>query len=111
METFLRQVLNEDADITGLEEVLEAAKLFMKVMDSIAARTRKTIWEAPLGFSLTHLFQSRVTCFLSTCFKDSSLFEMAKGVLISRISAKWRLRFHSIDSETLLEVHCAAKGG
>lgn len=45
--TFSMQFFNEDSDITKLEEVLEATKLFVEAMDGTAARTRRMILEAP----------------------------------------------------------------
>lgn len=43
VENFSRQGLNEDPASPGLEEVVEAVKLFVKAMNYIAARTMKMI--------------------------------------------------------------------
>lgn len=85
-KTFRKQVLDEDSDITGSEEFVEALKLFVKSMDGIDARTKGMVCEAPPGLSLKKSFQSNVTYFLSNYFKDPSLFEMQRGLLLSRWS-------------------------
>lgn len=41
MEAFSRQFLNEGSDITRSEEIVEGAKLIVKAMGGIAARTTK----------------------------------------------------------------------
>lgn len=107
-ETLLRQALNEDSDITGLEEAVEAAKLFVKAIDVIDARSRKMIWETSLGLSTTQSLPSNITYIFSKCWENWSLFNMEKGVPLSRWSAKQLARFHSTDSDTFLPVGCSA---
>lgn len=46
--------------------------------------------------------QSHTTHFFSNCLKDSSLFEIGRGVPLSRGSAKLRATFHITDSDSLL---------
>lgn len=105
-----RQVLNENSDISGLEEVVGPAKLFLEAMEGIAARTRKIIWEVVPGLLATELFPSHVTHFSSNCFKDSSLLDMRKGVLLSTWSEFGRYRLHTVEWDRLLAVDFAATG-
>lgn len=109
-ETFLKQGLYADSDISGLEKVVEAAKLFVKATDDIAARTRKMIWEEPLGLVPKQSFLSLITHFLFSCFEYWSMFEMAKGLLLSKWYANWRAWLLRIDLDTLLALDCASTG-
>lgn len=79
-------------------------------MDGIAARMKKTIRKAPPGFSQSKSFPRHITHFLSSYFKDFSLFEIVKGGPFTSWSEKCGVRFHTIDSPTLLAVDSAAKG-
>lgn len=106
--TFSRNVQNVDLNITRSEEVVEAAKLFVKAMDGLAAKTKMMIWEVPPGLSQKQSFPSRITHILLNHFKDSSLSEMPRAIPLSRPSAKWNAMFHTINSGTLLAVDSAA---
>lgn len=65
---------------------------------------------SPLGLSPTHSFPSHITRLFLNCFKAQSLFEIGKGVPLSRWPEKWCHRFHTIFSYTLLAVDCSATG-
>lgn len=71
-------VLNEDLDITGLEEVVDAAKLRVKVMDGIPGRTRKMIWKEASELSPSQAFPIHVIHFLN-CLEESHLYKKRKG--------------------------------
>lgn len=60
-ETFARQLLKEESDLTGSEEVFTAARIPVDDLDEIAAMKRANSWDAPIfsrSFRLCRYFQS-----------------------------------------------------
>lgn len=59
-ETFARQLLNENSDLTALEDVLVAAKTLAEALSAVAAMKPSDVWTVPRRFCSSRSFQSIV---------------------------------------------------
>lgn len=103
-ENVCRQVLNEDSDIKGSAELDAAARTYMSLMDGIQATRKRVMCNVPAGLPATHSFPEHVVHFLSSGFKELSLFGMGRHVTVVKWSEAWWAQLYGLDVETLLSV-------
>jgi len=62
---FASQLLNEKSDITGNEETMASAKLYVEEMKAIAIKKRNDAWKVPRGLASTQTFPSYILHWLT----------------------------------------------
>lgn len=64
-ETYARKVLNYKSDILGSDDVVNARKIVIQVIDGLRARRWMRSWNVPVGLSPVQKSQSHITHFSS----------------------------------------------
>ena len=101
VEVYARQLLNEESDITGDDELLRDARLFLHSMDRINAAKLRKQWNTPPGCPPMQNFPPEVVHYLCTLHKDYSLYRFSKGHPMIHWSPMWRARFNQMDIDHL----------
>ena len=74
VEVYARQLLNEESDITGDDDLLKGARLFLHAMDRINAAKLRKQWNTPPRCPPMQSFPPEVVHYLCSLHKDYSLY-------------------------------------
>ena len=107
VEVFAEQVLNEESDIIGTDEVRNAAATFLRLIRASRTNHVAENWEAPSGLSPMQYLPEHILHFLSSLYSDYSLLRTYKKQAYVKWSASWRNRFNQTDIHQLLSVELA----
>lgn len=80
---FGQQVLKDDSNFKGSEEVVPTVQTCVSVLDGIQVKRMRVIW-MHLGTACAQEFPGHVVNFLLNRFKDHSLTEMGKKVTLMK---------------------------
>lgn len=101
--------LNEVLAIVSDPSLQTVAKILVLVIDCIGAR-RRINYGIPRGLCPTQSFPAHITNFLSTHFRDPSLYDMGKTLSLSQWSENLQRQFYAMDVDSWLSVACRRAG-
>ena len=102
LDVFASQLLNEDSDITGSEEVLRAARDYTHRRDSIRSRTVRNAWSTPPGMHGMQTFPKDVLEYISCKFEDPKVSVAYRNIPYTSWGATWKVRFNELDPKELI---------
>ena len=102
LDVFASQLLNEDSDITGSEEVLRAARDYTHRRDSIRSRTVRNAWSTPPGMHGMQTFPKDVLEYISGRFEDPKVSVAYRNIPYTSWGATWKVRFNELDPKELI---------
>lgn len=101
-----RQLLNKESDITGDDNVQQAAFTFFNVMEELELKHCIDVWEMPAGFPIMQILSLHILHNPSTYHLGFSLHDQAKNIPANLWTPWWRSRLDIFVVRSLLAVGC-----
>lgn len=70
VQTYARQVLDEEVDISGTGELVGACKIVIRTLDKLQARMQMRLWKVPAEICPVQIFLSHIMHLLSNMLAD-----------------------------------------
>lgn len=106
---YARQALSADANIIESDDAIETSKVFLKKkLAALASTKRVDSRTRPLKLGSIQTFPARMIYLVGNVFKDATLLEKCRHVILLQCSDRLRGRFNSIDMDTLLTLDVSA---
>lgn len=87
---YAKSVLRADSDETGSEEAVGARDLLVRKIAQLLWRSKFDTWTVPPGLVLVQIFTAHIMHFPENTYKDATLFEKYRRILLSQWSNKRR---------------------
>ena len=108
VEVYARQILNEESDITGTDDLKACAATYVHQMDKINALKDISVWEIPKGYTPMQAFPPTLVNFIGSSFHDNTLYDLYRTKPLIEWPPLWRARLHQMDPDVLLGFEIAA---
>lgn len=99
---FAKQLLNPLSDITGTDELKATATFFLQRLQSIVVRRFKNTWNVSGGKPLIQVFPTDILHFVSSCFRDFSLYNYYRSIPYHNWVPLWRSRLNKTNPEIIM---------
>lgn len=101
-------MLKEELDITGEDDVQQAAPTFVNAMEGLDVKRRIVVQETPNGFFILLPVSLHVLYHLTTYPMENALYDQAKNISANLWISHWRSRLDTFNVCLLEEVDCGA---
>lgn len=87
---FNRQVMDKQLDITGDDDVMQAAFFFVKGIEELDLYRCINVWETPARFTIMGTFWLYLLCYLATILLKHTFYGQTKSITAKLGSPRWR---------------------
>lgn len=91
---YARQLLSDESDIEGDEQIYSSAKVCVKVAKALEVQRYLDMWEVPEGYPLMQTFLPHILYYLNTYFVEEKPFKTDKNDPANKLCVKWLARMN-----------------